>query len=114
MSWTAETCVIAGYQMPQEAAEKAWEMMEDDWENLGLYEDFFIDPDPIRGTDYIFFGKIIFQLDEHDGPVRFENIMFSQKDVDEVNKGFSMLFGKWCAEHDYFTKFDKWLMIRYT
>jgi len=114
VSWVPETCVVAGYKVPQEAAAEAWSMIEDDYDVKGCWEDFFVDPDPIGGSDYIFFGKIIFNLDEHDEPVRFENIMFSQKDVDEVNKGFNILFGKWCADHNYFTKFDKWLMIRYT
>ena len=114
MSWTAETCVVAGYKIPQEAAANAWELMENDWKTYGRWEDFFVDPDPLRGSDYLFFGKIIFTLDEHDSPVRFEDILFTQKDFDEVNEGFTKLFGEWCAERKFYTKFDKWLMILYT
>ena len=113
MSWEPQACVVAGYKIPREAGAYAMKLIEDDYDTNGRYEDFIVDPDSIRGAGDIFFGKIIFELEEDCDPVRFDSILFSQKDCDEVNRGFNLLLAKWCAEHNYSVRFDKWIMVRW-
>lgn len=114
MSWTSTACVVAGYKIPNEAWTYAMELIEDDYDSKGHWEDFFVDPDPLRGSSYGFFGKIIFELDEDCEPVAFDSIFYTQKDVDEVNEGFNALLAKWCADHNYSTSFKKYFMLYWT
>lgn len=113
MSWTPQACVIAGYKIPPEAATYAMELIEDDYDILGHYEDFIVDADPMHGTGDIFFGKIIFKLEEDCKPIRFDDILFTQQDYDEVSRGFYKLLDKWCENHNWKTSFDKYLMVRW-
>ena len=114
MSYLPQTCVVVGYRLPKEASPYIYELIEDDYDILGRYEDFIVDPDDIRDTGDIFFGKIILELDDHCEPMRFDDIRFTQKDYDEVSKGFNDLhLSKWCAEHNCSPRFDKWIMVRW-
>lgn len=114
MSWLPQTCIVAGYRLPREASAHIYKLIEDDYDAFGCYEDFIVDSDSIRDIGDIFFGKTILELDDNCEPMRFDDILFTQKDYNEVSKGFNdLLLPKWCAEHNYSTRFDKWIMVRW-
>ena len=113
MSWQPQACIVAGYQIPREAMTHLYERIEDDYDVAGKYEDFIVDPDGARCVDDIFFGKILLEIEEDCHPMRFDDILFTQKDYDEVNEGFNLLLKDWCEEHNYHTHFDKYIMVRW-
>ena len=113
MSWLPQACVVAGYKIPREAGAHIYELIEDDYDIFGRYEDFIVDPDSIRGAGDIFFGKIILELEEDCEPMRFDDILFTQQDYDEVSRGYYELLDDWCTKHNWQTHFDKYIMVRW-
>lgn len=113
MSWEPEIIIVAGYRIPN----KYWaDALENADKNplFEEYEDFFLDPDPISGTEDCYFGKIIrsFGFDCADEAVDMNTIYANLLDIDTIQKGFHAFFDDFIPK-DEMPSFTKWIVGRW-
>lgn len=91
MSWLPEAVVISGYKISREFWKQGFEYCEDH-DILDLWEDFFIDMDPMRDSSETFFGAIIYKVDEYTPAQEFETIVADASTIHSIQDGFEKIF----------------------
>ena len=119
MSWEQKASIISGYHISSNAAAAAWdkinELYEKDSNKAMDFEDLFINIDPIRGDGDIFLGVIIYECDEYNTFVRFDDILTPIPGILKVQAAFEELLSDYYKIHleDRVPKWDKYLVFRW-
>ena len=123
MSWTAEAVVISGYQLSNDLYNALLDYCEHNWQTESLpqdWEDYFIDCEPFRvGTEKtLFFGSIIYTVDEYSAPIEFESILAHGDIIFRTQELFLTLCEKafpngFPVDYEYPT-YSKYLALRWT
>lgn len=114
MSYTTEAVVLAGYKVSSEAWAHAWGKYEENESYPYELEDMFVDANPMTGCGPLFFGTIIFHIDEDCNPVEFDSILANAATISKISTTFEELFKDYYDTHpeESIPRFKKYIFCR--